>query len=76
MNDFVDALEMVRFLRPVWLLTLPFLLLCGWWVRRRDDNTSLGEGVIAPHLLGPLTVDRRRRRRERWPLRADATCTG
>jgi Ca-activated chloride channel family protein len=65
MNDFVDALEMFRFLRPAWLLTLPFLLLCGWWVRRRDDNTRVGEGVIASHLLGPLTVDRRRQRRFR-----------
>ena len=65
MSDFADAFEMFRFLRPVWLLTLPPLLLCGWWVRRREDNTRLGEGVIASHLLGPLTVDRRRQRRFR-----------
>jgi len=64
-NDLVDALEIFRFLRPAWLLMLPGLFACGWWVRRREDDTRLGEGVIASHLLGPLTVDRRRPNRFR-----------
>jgi len=65
MNDIIDAFEAFRFLRPIWLVTLPGLFACGWWVRRREANTHLGEGVIASHLLGPLTVDRRRPRRFR-----------
>jgi Ca-activated chloride channel family protein len=65
MNDVIEVIEAFRFLRPIWLLTLPALFACGVWVRRREDNTRLGEGVIAAHLLGPLTVDRRRERRFR-----------
>ena len=65
MSDLGATLEAFHFLRPLWLGLVPALLACGWWARRREQTTRIGEGIIAPHLLGPLTVDRARRRRVR-----------
>src|SRR5262245_13738343 len=54
-----------HFLRPEWLLALGIALLLAWVVSRRDDVRARWRGVIAPHLLEHLVIDRR----ARWRLR-------
>lgn len=45
----------VHFLRPLWLLALPPLLLLGWWLRRNSVRASW-QRLIAPQLLPHLLV--------------------
>src|SRR5262245_45021926 len=54
-----------HFLRPEWLLALLAALLLAWVVSRRDDVRARWRGIIAPHLLDHLVIDRR----ARWRLR-------
>lgn len=61
----MSLLELFHFLRPLWLLALPIVVLVWWTVRRRE---TLGTGVadlVASHLRDALTVNRNRRRRFR-----------
>jgi Ca-activated chloride channel family protein len=45
-----------HFIRPLWLLLLPFGPLLLWWWRRRNDPLQRWKGMIAPHLLAHLVV--------------------
>lgn len=45
----------LHFLRPLWLLALPPLLLLGWWLRRNSVRASW-QRLIAPQLLPHLLV--------------------
>ncbi len=65
LNALMDGFAVFHFLRPLWLLALPALLVSGWWARRRERATDQEEGAIAAHLLGPLTLDRFGKRRVR-----------
>jgi len=51
-------MEAFHFLRPLWLLTLPLILLTWWLVRRGDERSPRGAGMLAPHLREALTIDR------------------
>lgn len=48
-----------HFLRPEWLLVLIPAAALLWIVGRREDIRARWRGVIAPHLLAHLVVDRR-----------------
>jgi Ca-activated chloride channel family protein len=53
-------MEAFHFLRPLWLLTLPLILLTWWLVRRQDERSPRGAALLAPHLREALTIDRDR----------------
>ena len=49
--------EWLHFLRPLWLLAVPFIALVWWLVRRREArNWNLGS-FVAPHLEAALTIN-------------------
>src|SRR5262245_8438123 len=48
-----------HFLRPWWLLLLVAAAALGWFVTQREDIRSRWRGMIAPHLLDHLVVERR-----------------
>ena len=56
-------LGLFHFLRPAWLVVVPFALLAWWLVRRRVTREMPGADLIAPHLREALTVNREERRR-------------
>lgn len=47
-----------HFLRPWWLLALVAAFALVWLVTRRSDVRSRWRGIIAPHLLDHLLIDR------------------
>ncbi len=54
--------DLLHFMRPLWLIALPITALL-WWLTRRAETSKAGVGdLLAPHLREPLTVNRRRRR--------------
>jgi Ca-activated chloride channel family protein len=55
----IDALH---FIRPLWLIALPVILLAWWLVRRRDASQAKVGDFVAPHLRDALTVNRDARR--------------
>jgi Ca-activated chloride channel family protein len=52
------VIEAFHFLRPLWLLSLPLILLVWWLVRHRDGRSTRGAAFLAPHLREALTIDR------------------
>lgn len=58
-------IEALHFLRPAWLIALPFVALAWWLARRRESKKARGETFVAAHLLEPLTVNGARRSRLR-----------
>ncbi|HWK65970.1 MAG TPA: VWA domain-containing protein [Rhizobiaceae bacterium] len=56
-----------HFLRPWWLLALVAALALVWLAARQSDLRSRWRGIIAPHLLDHLLVDRQSGRRPRPP---------
>lgn len=52
------GLDLFHFMRPLWLLAIPAVLLVWWLVRRRDSAAPLPEGIVAPHLQEALTIGR------------------
>jgi Ca-activated chloride channel family protein len=50
------ALDQFHFLRPFWLLVIPFAIWLHLRLRRGFSATVQWQGVIAPHLLEHLTV--------------------
>ncbi len=59
MTDWLGIAQSFHFIRPLWLLALPLLLLAWWLVRRRDRlQASVTTTNIAHHLLGALTVNK------------------
>ncbi|MBE9635481.1 vWA domain-containing protein [Salipiger mangrovisoli] len=63
MSDLPLYLEAFHFLRPLWLLLIPLVLLMWWWVRRPARRSAMSTEGIAPHLREALTVGRAQRRR-------------
>lgn len=55
--------ETLHFLRPLWLVAIPALLLVWWLVRRRETRRRDVAAVVAPHLREALTVNRQARGR-------------
>lgn len=51
-------IEMLHFIRPLWLLALPAVVLTWWLVRRRDAVQAKVTAPVAPHLLNALTMNR------------------
>jgi len=51
------ALENFHFLRPLWLLVIPFAIWLHLRLRRQFNAAAGWKHVIAPHLLQHLTVD-------------------
>jgi Ca-activated chloride channel family protein len=54
------VIEMLHFLRPMWLFALPAIVLI-WWLVRRREASQVGE-LVAPHLREALTVNRNMRK--------------
>lgn len=51
-------IEALHFLRPLWLLAIPAVVLAWWLVRRRQArHVQLGD-FVAPHLKDALTINR------------------
>ena len=56
-------IELLHFIRPLWLIALPAIALVWWLVRRRDASQAMvGHQLVAPHLREALTVNRNARR--------------
>lgn len=55
-------MEMLHFIRPLWLLALPVIALVWWLMRRRDASQAKAGEFVAPHLREALTVNRNARR--------------
>lgn len=55
-------IDMLHFIRPLWLFALPAILLLWWLVRRRDASQAEVGHFVAPHLRAALTVNRDARR--------------
>lgn len=51
-------LELFHFLRPLWLIAAPAVLLIWWLVRRQSTKSELVAGVVAAHLQDALTTGR------------------
>ena len=58
----LDALAYFHFLRPGWLLLVAAWLLLITLAFRRQDEKDMFGGIIAPHLLEHLRLDRRHSR--------------
>jgi Ca-activated chloride channel family protein len=56
------VIELLHFIRPLWLVALPAILLVWWLVRRRDASQAKAGEFVAPHLREALTVNRNARR--------------
>jgi len=56
------VIELLHFMRPLWLIALPMIVLVWWLVRRRDASQALVGHFVAPHLREALTVNRNARR--------------
>jgi Ca-activated chloride channel family protein len=54
----VTNFELFHFIRPLWLLAVPAVLLVWWLVRRQSVASELVTGVVAPHLQDALTTGR------------------
>ncbi len=50
-------MDAFHFLRPLWLLATPVVLLLWWAIRRRDAKHRGGSELIAEHLRDALTVN-------------------
>jgi len=59
------TLEQFHFLRPVWLLIIPFAIWLHFRLRRNFSAALVWKSVIAPHLLESLTVGGKEARRIR-----------
>lgn len=65
-----DLLTAFHFLRPLWLLLLPLLVLLSLWLRHcHHSSNNAWQTLIRPELLTHL-LERQPSRRSRWPLAA------
>lgn len=62
MTYLLPAIEVFHFIRPLWLLLLPFVFACWFYARRHAGASSVPEAGIAPHLRRALTIDFTQRR--------------
>lgn len=51
-------IELLHFLRPLWLLAIPLIALAWWLIRRRESALAAVSFPVAPHLLEALTMNR------------------
>lgn len=58
-----DALSQFHFIRPLWLLALPAILLLWYLVRQRLEGATSSTTGLAPHLAKALSVGARDHRR-------------
>lgn len=58
-----DTLSLFHFLRPVWLIGVPLVLLLWYLVRRRLEGPTTDTAGLAPHLAEALSVGARDHRR-------------
>lgn len=49
-------LSLLHFLRPLWLIAVPVVLLIWWLVRRKSAQAELPDGIVEPHLQAALTI--------------------
>jgi Ca-activated chloride channel family protein len=55
-------IDLLHFIRPLWLAAMPVIVLVWWLVRRRDASQARVGHFVAPHLREALTVNRNARR--------------
>jgi len=61
----MSGIELFHFLRPLWLIAVPAIVVLWWYARwRRAADDSPGE-LLPPHLWAALTVNRENRKRFR-----------
>lgn len=62
MSTFLTSIEAFHFIRPLWLLSLPFILAIWFHLRRQAAASSPAEAGISAHLRDALTIriDQRR----------------
>ena len=52
----------IEFVRPLWLLGIVPLLVCGWWLRKQKVSSSAWENIVdpalQPHVLEPGSYKR------------------
>ena len=63
----LGSLDLVHFIRPLWLLALPLAVLLPWWWRRARRPSGDWERICDPHLLRWLSVEQQSSQ-ERRPL--------
>lgn len=63
MTDLALFLDAFHFLRPLWLVSVPVLLLLWAAIRRGHGHRDMPGKAVAPHLRAALTVGADRRRR-------------
>ena len=56
-------LSLFHFMRPLWLLAVPAVLMLWWMVRHRSTQSELRDGIIEPHLQAALTTGKTSRSR-------------
>jgi Ca-activated chloride channel family protein len=54
-------MELLHFLRPLWLAALPVIGIIWWLVRRREASQASAGDFVAPHLRAALTINRNAR---------------
>ena len=54
----MTGIELFHFLRPLWLLAAPAVIVTWWLVRRRDSERRPFGNLVAPHLRDALTMNR------------------
>ena len=50
-------MALFHFLRPLWLVAVPAIIMIWWLVRRRDADRRLFGKLVAPHLRDALTMN-------------------
>ena len=58
----MSELDLFHFLRPLWLLALPIIVLTWWLVKKHESQKSQVASMVAPHLRDALTINRERKR--------------
>jgi Ca-activated chloride channel family protein len=54
----MTGIELFHFLRPLWLIAVPAIIVIWWLVRRRDTHGRPSGNLVAPHLRDALTMNR------------------
>jgi Ca-activated chloride channel family protein len=52
------VIELLHFLRPLWLTVVPLIIIAWWLTRRREASLAAVSFPVAPHLLDALTMNR------------------
>ena len=54
----MNGIELFHFLRPLWLVAIPLIVLIWWLVHRRATGKGSAGELVAPHLRDALTINR------------------